>query len=195
MGGRRRGRVPAHLEAVLRVNVAVFCPGEVVERPLGYDLAIGVNRAVRWVHCDVWCFCDAETYRENIDLTDLPPVLFLPRYAYEQRSRSLCVRGSMDRHIVRLWEEPQLWPDRATTAWSHLSVTAAMVLAHNLGADRVDVYGAPMSGVADGDGHTMERNNRTEKRWRTERGLVARIARLLKTRGTRVYRVKPNGPA
>ena len=68
-----------------------------------------------------------------------------------------------------------------------LIVTAAIVYAAFKGATEIDVYGADWEGTADFDG-VQGGKNRSEDRWREERGIFGALQVVLKQRGCEVTR-------
>ena len=63
------------------------------------------------------------------------------------------------------------------------------VLAHYLGAKRVDVYGADWTDEPDFDGVSVTGNRRDAERWRQERDIWHKLTAHLAERGTVVERI------
>jgi hypothetical protein len=77
--------------------------------------------------------------------------------------------------------------------WRLYTAPAAVVYAASEGADAIDVYGADMAGTLDFDA-VAAGENRTERRWARERGILADVTAWLTGRGVEVRRVS-SGPA
>lgn len=178
------------------MRAAVLCPGPGLELYPGrlfhdarggggYDLVIGVNRAVLAYRCDWWSVCDIESI-EDIDLTyDVP--IFTTRSNCD-RNKSSDMNHRWNRLKKRFYEDPEFAPARNQFGWSTYSATAAIVLAFNHGCQRIDEYGSPLGGDTDHDGHTLDRYYRADERWRNERSTRARLLRELRREGCRVKR-------
>ena len=183
-------------------SAAVLCPGpslaQVTPATLApYPCLLGVNRGVEVHPCHWWSALDGHTY------TFTRPV---------NRPVLVCSRGTylgLRRPRPELADWPWLdcrWIDAAgglhAVPWRKTSMTTAIVLAAELGAARVDVYGCDWDGEADWDGRMDERYNRGEDRtdaggrviegrWTMERRLFADVRAALAARGVQLERKRP----
>lgn len=119
-----------------------------------FDLRIGVNSAAAVAHCDWWACGDGQTFArvEPIGL----PVLFTIDPADGWFRMTSNVQARRDRHRVVSWSEVEqrLHPPHES-AWKDWSITAALVLAVDLGATSVSVYGHDAVGTVDVAGHAL----------------------------------------
>jgi hypothetical protein len=181
-------------------SAAVLCPGPSLANVraadlIEYDALLGVNRAVERAACQWWVALDAHTFGFTRPVNR--PVLVTSRGTY----RSLRAR------TPELADWPWLdcrWVDpigQHVVRWRKTSMTTAIVLAAELGAKRIDVYGCDWDGEADWDGRTDARYNRGEDkagpdgrtiegRWTMERRLFAELAEALAGRGATVKRCR-----
>ncbi len=179
-------------------SAAVLAPGPwlaavTAEELAGYDLVIGVNRAVAVARCDWWVNLDGHLFwtivRDEKAFEDVPDVL---------KPIFICSRGTW--YPINLKPESNgfRWMDSRTVEgtiprrpvrWAKFSFTTAIVLAAHLGARRIDCYGATWSGVADFDGYTSGKNQRTDSRWERERKVYEELREMLAGRGVAVRRM------
>ena len=166
-------------------RIAILCPGpslrEFGDRE-GYDVRIGVNRAVEAYRCDYWVALDRRTFGMTKPLGR--PTLVSHDSAYRQ--------------MCRQWPEAETFPHLSYQSldplsprvrWRKFSATTALVLASHLGASSIDCWGADWTGETDFDGYTHRRQNRTLSRWRQEARLWQTVCELLAERGATVRRV------
>lgn len=171
------------------MKAALLCPGPSLAtyQPAGADLTVGVNRAATRFACDAWVCGD-------------PPLI---QQVGEQVTGLPLLITSVDGHQVyrdfpRDFGKP-LWRGEClcwTAAmefcpheynWVMFSATAALVYCGFCGATGVDVYGADWSGTADFDG-VQAGKNRSEERWKLERGIWRAIVGWMGERGITVNR-------
>jgi len=164
------------------VNAVLLCPG-----PSLFDVRIGeldrktiiaVNRAaiISRVGADWWAVSDWPMARDNRHVLVGRPQWFAPR---DIMSR-LGINGVA-------MEDLQYPTACAYTA------CRALVLAHRLGAERIDVYGADWTDEPDADGVTFTGNNRDARRWKVERETWDAVSLWLQGQGVTVNRVVRNG--
>jgi len=183
-------------------SAAVLCPGPSLaavtpETLAAYDALLGVNRAVERAPCHWWAMLDTHTFTFTRPVNR--PVLVSSRGTY----RSL--RAQRPELADWPWLDCR-WIDAAgglhAVLWRKTSMTTAIVLAAELGARRIDVYGCDWEGEADWDGRTDERYNRgedrpgeggrtVEGRWTMERKLFAELKAALADRGCELERKRP----
>lgn len=164
------------------MNVAVLCPGPTLLDTFcgGYDLLIGVNRAVLAVPCDWWTFYDPRVWRKCHPKPE--PRIFTSR----DMAGALGIENCLTYEVVKRKHGDNCF-------WRKFSATSALVLACYLGADHIDMHGAGMVGDKDYDGTTDPSNHRTDGRWCKEAAILQSVIEHLNERGTTVKRVLPNG--
>jgi hypothetical protein len=146
------------------------------------QFAIGVNRAVERFKCDLWCFGDWQTFGMFRPLgkpgvTTSADSLFGLYKKFPEAKRLPAV----------VWSELD-GPERRLCNWPCFSATAALVVAANLRATRIDCFGCDMVGRADFDGVVPASVNRDEDRWRRERVIWQQVADWLNGRGIELVR-------
>lgn len=174
-----------------RRRAAVLCPGPSLASWLPrlrgggegeFDLVVAVNRTAKEWPADYWAILDAESF------TDVTPVgtpeLVIPEKQYKRLTRLVPDVG--ERFNVHL-REALACPPRSTF-WHQWSATLAVVMAWNVGARRIEVFGADLAGTADFDGVTLERHDRDARRWRRERGAWLLTSTWLRSDGVEVWR-------
>lgn len=174
------------------MRVALLCPGPSLagldlDRDK-YDCTIGVNRAALQEVVGWWVFLDWRVFMEY-----QPP--YRPRLlttracatAVEKRSKA----EEFHAHERMVAEDLFDFLPHHRVGWTLYSATTALVFAAWLGAKQVDAYGADMHGTQDYDGHTSKTDNRTDKRWATERALWGLVCDELKRCGIKVKRYGP----
>lgn len=161
------------------MRAAVCCPGPSLDpdrvRRGGFEVVIGVNRAVEAVRCDWWCFGDPQPFGWFQPVGEPPPALAVGPNCLKHvlaepwaKRFKVAYRGE-DRTQGLAWAELGRRP--AGRGWMTFSFTAAIVLAANFGARRIDCFGADLAGETDFAGRWAER--RDEKRWPIERYWLA----------------------
>ena len=101
-----------------------------------FDVRIGVNAAAGVAACDWWACGDGQTFVE-VKPIGTPVVFTLD----SDDGRVRIHRASHARKAEhRLFSWPEVQTD-APTCWKEWSLTAGLVLAVDLGAERVDVFG------------------------------------------------------
>jgi len=142
-----------------------------------YAVVVGVNRAVARYSCDWWSAGDAECF------TAVRPI----------------GRPHLWTHAATLYRIGREHPTRATEheaavyhrcerkPWTIYSATAALMLALEVKATRIDCFGVDMAGTQDWDG--SERGCRDESRWSRERAAWGKAVDLLAAEGITVARL------
>lgn len=147
-----------------------------------FDVRIAVNAAAVLRRCDWWVAVDAAAGN-----TLYPSLLGRPRllcYAADVESLSGGVK-----ELVAMTEADLLRRHRPGSRWAvTYSSLAALLLAHDLGADRVDVYGHDMAGQGDAVDPLASTKGRHARRWEREARLWRRLVAWVGERGTRVIR-------
>lgn len=148
-------------------SVAVLCPGPSLLKHRNtferFPLKIGVNRApviLQDFRCDWWCAADHR-------LIETPE--YQPSYPIQLFTMAESAKQLKTREPSALFEDVF---DRFghEGKWECFSATAALILAADLGAKVITVFGADMVGTADADGHEYANPNlRNEWRWENER--------------------------
>lgn len=177
-------------QAAGKLRAAVLCPGPSLVRTFEgktgrYGLVIGVNRAVGRFSCDYWSMLDDHSFAMAQPIGH-PTVLCDPT-AWQRVKREFPHAAQHDLVTVRDVSSVPLLP----TKWHTWSATAAVALAHHLGARHIDCFGMDWSGIEDFDGTTDARNVRDADRWRRERDCYHGLVDLLAELGTTVARVMP----
>lgn len=183
-----------NFDRVLRV--AVLCPGPSLaklkpEALAPYAQIIGVNAAVEGFRCDWWCFGDYSTFDKFAPL----PAPYSPANAAPCMFVGSNVGDNIDRQpygpafrqgVAMEWQRVHERP--SSEQWATYSATAALVLASELGATHVDVYGADMRGIGDFQGRQCLLN-RNFARWELERKIFSDVTDWLKSGGVTVRRL------
>ena len=139
---------------------------------------IGVNRAVRYMVCDWWVFSDDRVYR------NYPSDYTLKVFTNEETQRRLNRKFDLTHESLY---------HKYTPGWHIYSFTAAVILAAELGADTVRVFGCDWKGCEDFDGHRYQfpgetaELTRTADRWQREREVFDKTITLIP--GVRVERI------
>lgn len=171
---------------------AVLSPGPSLARWTDDDipglLRVGVNRAVHYLQCDVWCCGDDRLYREY-------PVDYAPRISTSEETIRRLKLADTSNCII--WE--RLFTTYTPAShWMIYSFTAALVTAASLGATDIRVYGCDWAGVEDFDGHKYTFTGepaevtRTDKRWENERRFYFETTQMLESMGVSVTRINGN---
>ena len=160
-----------------------------------FDLVAGVNWTVkRWL-CDWWVFCDYVTFQDTVPLGK--PALFLKRAALRKihtHSKPGTSQRLLEHEVIVAHEDGADIPIEPNVGfWNNFSGPAALGLAIHLGADRVTVFGADMSGDMDHAGRVG--TSRTPDRWERERGIWAASVAYLHQIGISVQRIGEDGHA
>jgi len=146
------------------------------------DVTIAVNRAALRFSCDWWAALDYPTFARCSAEVQGSPALFTAGAVLARLKRC----GSP-------WAERFGYTaDRLTCSvrdWTAYTATAALVLAEDLGAVNVDVYGADWTDAPDYDGHRTDDYNRGENRWARERGIWDGVCEWMRGRGVSVERL------
>jgi len=160
------------------VKVAILTPGPCATlyfyEPGRYDLLIGVNRACQMAPCDFVVMRDVLLLKEVDPLGK--PVMCAARINL-RLMQSICPKK------MRGLPMHDLPPN------GELSAISALKLAVEKGGTQVDCYGMSLGGDADYDGWTHEMTNRTQKRWKMERTLLADQFRAMRNAGVKVKRI------
>ena len=151
----------------------------------GYDVVIGVNDVVSRYPVDWWVFGDDETITRNHKTMVSPtPKLFSKRVPIHEGFDARCgVEETVffNNRYVKRWAEAEDWP----SVLKQFSGPMALMLAADLGATEVDVWGVDMGGATDfrKDG---EHNGRDNDRWQRERPIWDYVVKACRERGIQV---------
>lgn len=158
---------------------AVLCPGPSLartwpgDRP--YDLRIGVNRAAVAFQCDYAAVLDS-------------PLLRAIGRAFRGDPRLLTRGAHRPKYSTRPGPDVESLPC-PVRQWDLFTATAALVLAAQLGAELIDVYGADWTPNApDFDGVNVA-ERRTAERFEKEREVWADVVAWLAARNCHVARI------
>lgn len=133
------------------MRLALVCTGPTAnEFPGGYECTIGVKRAATAFLCDWVAILDSPTLAELCPMILGSPRL-LTRAAYRPKFST----------IPGIDVESLSGPDK----FDHWTATAALVLAGNIGANRIDVYGADWTDAPNFDGSSAGDSDRGPLRW------------------------------
>jgi hypothetical protein len=122
-----------------------------------FDVRIAVNKAALFAPCSYWSVGDSETVGRYLPALDVCPSLWTHHDTY----RRVCGHHG--------WVDAKLYPRSERIRWTLFSATAALWLAKELGATRVDCYGCDMGGDLNWDGTPEPTANRSIERWALER--------------------------
>ena len=142
-----------------------------------YAVVVGVNRAVARYACDWWSAGDAECFTavEPIGLPHLwthAATLYRIRREHPERST---------RHHAATYHRCE------RQQWSIYSATAALMIAREIKATRIDCFGVDMAGTQDWDG--SHHGCRDETRWARERAAWCLAESILSAEGITVARL------
>lgn len=141
--------------------------------PDSYGIVIAVNRAILGHAAQWWSVGDDLTFGRYYPRLCCAPLVWTHTETY----RIIIGRfGWIDGAKYKR--------DERDARWSMFSATAALWLAHILGADECDCFGCDMAGELNWDGTPEPEARRTEQRWELERGIwqqtVERLAPTMK---------------
>lgn len=143
------------------------------------DVRIAVNRTPvirRDIAFDWLCAGDAHS------ITRAQWPLTRPIFTKAQVAAELKIDG-------RTWEQSyERFPKNGAGSWTCFSMLAAVVLAVELGADSIDLFGADFAGTQDADGVTHPDYDRSPRIWRSQRELLSQLSRFIKPRVVRRLR-------
>ena len=148
-----------HSGSILIMNISILSAGPSLRQTFNpdqrYDLRIGVNGAASVFCCDWWCAGDGQTFAETTPVGF--PVLFTMTKD-DGHLRRAGVAGRLLKHRVVEWG-PILTRSGAPSCAQNWSVTMAVVLAVDLGARHIDLFGHDMKGTVDCNGKRLEKRN------------------------------------
>lgn len=173
------------------VRAAVLCPGPSLTAfagRVGYDLVIGVNRAVGLFPCDYWVMLDDHTF--DIAHPIGTPRVLCPRDQWAKVSRRTANGAAKDFKVLAPEDVDGTLP-RRQTPWHKWSATAAIALACHLGATEIDCWGMDWEGTADWDGDTRPFHCRDEARWHNEQKSFRIMEQAMRARRVALRRIKP----
>ena len=167
------------------MNVAILCPGPslaaVTQADVaGYDLRIGVNRAPILLRCDWWASLDYPVIRDYRDKVLGNPNLMTHSTTWND------IKGKVAAFPVRIpLENVEAWYGRK---FERRTTPAAMLLAGDLGAERISLYGDDKTSEPDFDGFQTAETalHRHADRWASERKDCDAITEFLHARGVEV---------
>jgi hypothetical protein len=169
------------------MEVGILCPGPSLNRwlaaPVIHDLMIAVNGAATAVECDWWVGVDANPYRW------WTPKGNPKRLTSWTAHRMLEQEGKLGNASWTLCEN--LPTDcKRDPPWTNYSMTAAMVLADHLGADRIVIHGCDWKGAEyfDGPGPGLPADF-SDYRWKNEQWIYGHVEGWLRNHGVEVERV------
>ena len=176
----------------MNVTASILCPGpslaQWAPRPSDdeHQITIAVNRAILAGPADWLVALDAHTIGM---MDEIPRVgrLLTGMAAWGEIETCFPAFAARVEHVPKVWLRTG-WLPRANTFLGH-SFLVAIILAAQLGADRIECWGADFGGVEDFDGYTSPRQKRDAGRWRRERELYEELVTLLDARGCCVSRM------
>lgn len=162
------------------MTAVILCPGpslaDLRERP-DADLVIGVNRAATAFACDVWAASDYTMIRDYLAKVIGEPGLLTKRQTWRD------IGHRIDIPLANLVEEISF----NCPNWQNKTMTCAMVYAHSVGADSIDIYGCDWAGKHDFDGLSAG-ENRSDARWTQEAADYAALVEALANHSVIVHR-------
>lgn len=170
------------------MDVAILCPGPSLRgylaAPVKHDLTIGVNGAVLGAECDWWLGVDANPFRWWTPL------------GKPKRCTSWTAHQSLTEERLLGDAEWLLCENIPTDCkreppWTNYSLTAAMVLADHLGADRIFIYGCDWKGSEYFFGEGPFPADIGVDRWGNEQWIFGHVEGWLRSHGVEVVRVQP----
>ncbi len=172
------------------MKALILCPGPSLRaylaNPVGGDVVIAVNRAAEAVAADWLCAIDADAllgFRPEGRPRIFTTAQSMTRFRSEQPGRAS--KFSM-LSFEALYH--QLAIPRAPR-WDMFSATAALVLAHWLGASEIEIFGCDWRGENDWDGTPPGRpGSRSISRWKSEQHKFHHIASALSRLGCTIRR-------
>ena len=171
------------------MKAAVLCPGPSLgacKLRAGFDLVIGVNRAVNFAACGYWSLSDgARVFNDSRPIG--MPVLITSRSMHTDMART--APESRNHDYLDLYDIATRYPFKPID-WALFSTTTAIVASAYLGAKSIDVYGADMAGTLDFDGHHADHYQRDDDRWRREAGILGQVKAMLARDGISVQRIE-----
>lgn len=161
------------------MRIALLCPGPSLPRTFdpaaGYDVTVGVNRAILCHPCDWFASFDASTVKTLAVPTDK---VFTRAHCFPAGCDGVALETVIgDYPAVRLWEAGMF------------SACGALLLCSWLGADVIDVYGTDWTPGPDFDGKASPGDWRVAERWRRETRVWDKIAGVLQSQGVSVKRI------
>jgi hypothetical protein len=173
-------------------RAAVLCPGPslpIFADREGYDIRIGVNRAVAAYRCDYWVALDTHTGGMAKPIGS--PVIVNRSGIYRQMCRQFPIVVPL-RHMDHsgLSYPPS---KKRNIGWRRFGATVALVLAAHLEAKGIDCFGVDWRGMEDFDGFTSPKNRRSDNRWAREREVWQQVCDALAAQGVAVRRMSQPG--
>jgi len=168
------------------MRAQILCPGPSLPAAPsrdGYDVVLGVNRAVGVAPCDYWVMLDGALVWRISRPVGHPVIVCSHSMHKELWDNYLDSRDHK-------WLDAMSFKDKYCTSmeWAIFSATTAVICAASLGATQIDMWGADMAGTREFDGPMPERATRNEARWEREARILDRISNHLWTRGVKVER-------
>jgi hypothetical protein len=180
-------------------KAAILCPGLSLNNfpgREGFDIVLGVNRAVGAFACDYWVFIDHYTY--VLSLESKSPCIGRPAICLD---KGVYTQVCIDRPDAKEFPNAPLlheWNGEERTKSGLFSATRAMVIAYNLGARDLTVWGADWNAATPGDWdgyYNAPWQERKAERLEDQKARWLMTAEFLSARGVSVRRAQevPNG--
>jgi hypothetical protein len=144
-----------------------------------FDVVIAVNKAVTLPGAGVtwWSVGDVLTVGRLYPTLPYAPLI----WTHTETMRQVIGRFG--------WVDGKTYHrDEINARWSMFSATAGLMLAKELGAERVECFGCDMTGEQNWDGTEEPTANRTEQRWERERVIWEKTRNLVEEFGVEVVR-------
>lgn len=168
--------------------------------PRAADLIIAVNRAAIAHACDIWACGDTPAIEGRRPDEGAEAVLSACKSRGQAVPKLLAYSVTIDTlrdHRFGWPSEIVSWTPMADAFlhpsianWPFTTFTSAVVYALWQGATEVEVFGADWEGTADYDG-VQAGMNRSDDRWREERGIFGAIQTIFAERGIKIERKQP----
>lgn len=149
-----------------------------------FDVCIGVNAAAAIFHCDWWSCGDGETFA-RVKAIGFPVVFTLDVDDGHYRIPAAAKR--LKKHRVVAWSELRGRTDAPPT-WTDWSISAAVALAVDLGAEEIHVFGHDGHGTVDVSGHELAIR---AGNWPRVNASWAAMVSWARARGVSVIEVQP----
>ena len=159
-----------------------YCPGA------DTDVRIGVNAAASLFECDWWSCGDGATFA-RVEPVGRPIVFTMTPDDGHLRTPQVAKR--LSEHEVVRWSsiKPRVSPPKC---WTNYSITAALALAVDLGASRIDIYGHDMTGTVDCAGYRLaKRAEQWDRKSNSVRGSTNEVVRWCRDIGIEVVQHRP----
>lgn len=168
------------------MRAAILCPGPSLPAfPArdGYDLVIGVNRAVGFAACDYWVMLDGAAVWRISRPIGMPVIVC-------SHSMHLDVWRNYPESQKHGWLDAKSFEQFASPSlgWPIYSTPTAIICAASKGATQIDLWGADMVGAGEFDNKPAPDINREDSRWARERVILDGLQSYLEARGVALNR-------